>query len=158
STNRIAEAAGVSVGSLYQYFPSKEALVAALLERHIEEMAAVLREATARVNDSPLEVAARALVKVMIDAHGVDPKLHKVLVEQTPRVGRLERIHDIESEAIAMSRAYLEASKEQLRAVDLDLASFILVYAVEALTHAAVLTRPELLRDERFSEEVAELI
>ena len=34
STNRIAEVAGVSVGSLYQYFPSKEALVAALIDRH----------------------------------------------------------------------------------------------------------------------------
>src|SRR5262244_4119896 len=38
STNRIAQEAGVSIGSLYQYYPSKEALVAALLERHIDEI------------------------------------------------------------------------------------------------------------------------
>src|ERR1700733_5846515 len=43
STNRIALAAGVSVGSLYQYFPSKEALVAALVERHIDEMTSLVR-------------------------------------------------------------------------------------------------------------------
>jgi len=36
STNEIARVAGVSVGSLYQYFPSKEALVAALIERKVE--------------------------------------------------------------------------------------------------------------------------
>ncbi|NUR10624.1 MAG: helix-turn-helix transcriptional regulator, partial [Bradyrhizobium sp.] len=40
STNRIADMAGVSVGSLYQYFPSKEALVAAVIDRHNEEIMA----------------------------------------------------------------------------------------------------------------------
>src|ERR1700704_3271428 len=44
TTNAAAAAAGVSIGSLYQYFPNKEALVAALLEQHIGQMnAAVLR-------------------------------------------------------------------------------------------------------------------
>src|SRR5260370_3189 len=37
STNRIAEVAGVSIGSLYQYFPSKEALIAAVIDRHTQE-------------------------------------------------------------------------------------------------------------------------
>ena len=37
TTNRIAERAGVSIGTLYQYFPSKEALAVALLERHLAE-------------------------------------------------------------------------------------------------------------------------
>src|SRR5215468_399334 len=43
STNRIAEQAGVSVGSLYQYFPSKEALVAAVIDRHHQELMQVVR-------------------------------------------------------------------------------------------------------------------
>ena len=43
STNRIAEVAGVSIGSLYQYFPSKEALVAAVIDRHAQEISEVTR-------------------------------------------------------------------------------------------------------------------
>jgi len=43
STNRIAEQAGVSVGSLYQYFPGKEALVAAVIERHQQDLLRVAR-------------------------------------------------------------------------------------------------------------------
>src|ERR1044072_3117584 len=43
STNRIAEVAGVSVGSLYQYFPGKEALVAAVIERHQQEIMQTVR-------------------------------------------------------------------------------------------------------------------
>src|SRR5690242_21861949 len=44
STNRIAQVAGVSVGSLYQYFPSKEALVAAVIERHQQALMQTVRE------------------------------------------------------------------------------------------------------------------
>lgn len=42
STNRIAAEAGVSIGSLYQYFPSKEALVAAVIDRHQQELMRVV--------------------------------------------------------------------------------------------------------------------
>src|SRR5262249_27895123 len=79
STNRIAHVAGVSIGSLYQYFPSKEALVAALIDRHKQQMMQLLRDALIKVAMLPVEAAARELVKVMMDAHQVDPKLHRVL-------------------------------------------------------------------------------
>jgi AcrR family transcriptional regulator len=92
STNRIAQVAGVSIGSLYQYFPSKEALVAAVIDRHTGEMLQPIRATLLKVAASPVGEAARELVKAMIDAHRVDPKLHRVLVEQTPRVGRLDNI------------------------------------------------------------------
>src|SRR5271163_826425 len=87
STNKIAAVAGVSIGSLYQYFPSKEALVAAVIDRHMHEMMQAVRGALAKVATRPIEVAARELVSVMLDAHRVNPKLHRVLAEQTPRTG-----------------------------------------------------------------------
>src|SRR5579859_1074817 len=58
TTNRIAEAAGVSVGSLYQYFPNKEAIVAALLDRHLEHTMQWLRQAAVAAMEQPLERAA----------------------------------------------------------------------------------------------------
>ena len=158
STNKVAEAAGVSIGSLYQYFPSKEALVAAVIERHIAEMMDVVRNSLVRVALLPIEEAARELVRVMIDAHRIEPKLHRVLVEQIPRVGNLEQIESVDDEAIALVRAYLEAHKDEIDVVDLDLAAFVAVTSVEALTHAAVLRRPALLDDERFRDEVATLV
>ena len=42
--------------------------------------------------------------------------------------------------------------------IDLDLAAFVAVTSVEALTHAAVVRRPALLDDERFRQEVANLV
>jgi AcrR family transcriptional regulator len=149
STNKIAALAGVSIGSLYQYFPSKEALVAAVIDRHMQEMLQVLRDALVKVAARPIEVAARELVSVMIEAHRVNPKLHRVLVEQTPRTGRLENIEAMEREAYALVRAYLEAHQDELDIVDPDVAAFVCVTAVEALTHAAVVRRPESLTVEK---------
>jgi len=160
STNRIAAAAGVSIGSLYQYFPSKEALVAAVVDRHMQEMLELLRAAVDRVREQPVEVAARELVRVMIDAHRVDPRLHRALVEQVPRVGRLENVRAIDREAYTLIRAYLEAHREELRVADLDVASFVCVATVEALTHAAAVDRPEVLSDKSgvFADEVTRLV
>ncbi|WP_240975574.1 TetR/AcrR family transcriptional regulator [Paraburkholderia aromaticivorans] len=61
STNRIAGRAGVGVGSLYQYFPGKEALVSAVIERHGQQVMQVFRGALAETAALPMEQAVRAL-------------------------------------------------------------------------------------------------
>jgi AcrR family transcriptional regulator len=161
STNRIAEVAGVSIGSLYQYFPSKEALVAAVIDRHTQEVSEVTRNALVKVAARPIEVAAREFVSVAIDAHRVNPKLHGVLSEQIPRVGRLENIEANVRESYALVRGYLEAHRDEIDVADLDLAAFVLVTAVEALTHGAVLRRPDILADGKaryFVDDVTRLV
>jgi AcrR family transcriptional regulator len=161
STNRIAEVAGVSIGSLYQYFPSKEALVAAVIDRHTREISEVTRQSLVKAAALPIEAAAREFVSVAIEGHRVNPKLHGVLAEQIPHVGRLENIEANVREGYALVRGYLEAHRDEIDVADLDLAAFILVTVVEALTHAAVLRRPDILRDEkadRFVDDVTRLL
>ena len=156
STNRIAETAGVSVGSLYQYFPGKEALVAAVMERHNRELMQVVRAALAEVAALPLEQAAHKLVAAAIEAHRVDPKLHRVLAEQIPRTGRLENTGAFNRETYALFRTYLEAHGDEFRKVDLGLAAFVCVTSIEALTHTAVLHHSESFTDEAFEALVDE--
>lgn len=139
STNRIAEVAGVSVGSLYQYFPSKEALVAALIDRHNQEVMQAVQGELAEAVNCPMEQAVRKLVAVAVRAHRIDPKLHRVLSEQIPRVGGLEKAAAFNRDNYALFRAYLESRRDEIRAVDLGLAAFICVTSIEALTHTAVL-------------------
>jgi AcrR family transcriptional regulator len=157
STNKIAAAAGVSIGSLYQYFPSKEALVAALIEEHVVEMRKVILQNLPRLFALPLEEAIGGAVQLMIDAHRVNPKLHKVLVEQTPRTGRLERILDMEREMVDRAREFLELRRDEIAVTDVDLAAFVCVGIVEALTHTAVVSRPELL-DDAYVREVTSAV
>jgi AcrR family transcriptional regulator len=161
STNKIAAVAGVSIGSVYQYFPSKEALVAAVSERHSHDVLQLMRNALVKVAARPIEVAAREFVSVAIDAHRVNPKLHRVLAEQVPRIGRLENVEAINQDVYALIRGYFDAHRDEIDVTDLDVAAFICVTAVDALTHAAVLRRPDVLTDEKaekFIDEVADLV
>ena len=147
STNRIAETAGVSIGSLYQYFPGKDALVAAVIDRHTEDLMQVVRDTLAEVIEIPLERAVRRIVSVAIEAHRVDPKLHRVVAEQIPRSGG-ENVEVFNRRYFGFFRSYLEAHKAEIRRIDLDLAAFVCVTSIEAVTHNAVLNHPELLSDE----------
>jgi AcrR family transcriptional regulator len=161
STNRIAEAAGVSVGSLYQYFPSKEALVVAVIARHQDELMQIARGALAEVAALPIPKAVRRLVTVAIEAHRVDPKLHRVLAEQLPRTGRLEHVEVFNGEFFTLFKTYLEAHREELRNLDLEMAAYVCVTSIEALTHNAVLHRTDMLTDEgvaRLVDEATRLI
>ena len=66
TTNRVAEVADVSIGSLYQYFPNKSALVAALIAREQSALANAVVDAVATNSAEPLSTALDALVKIAI--------------------------------------------------------------------------------------------
>lgn len=160
STNRIAATAGVSVGSLYQYFPNKEALVAALVARHNRQMLELLRNALKEVASLDLATALRAVVRAAVDAHLVDAALHRIFAEQVPRMGQLAKIDALQRETFLMIRAYLEERRDEISVPDLDSATSICVTAVEALTHEFVINRPEALDGDRdrFIDEVTRLV
>jgi AcrR family transcriptional regulator len=156
STNRIAEKAGVSVGSLYQYFPTKEALVAAVIDRHQQDLRRVVDNALIKAAALPLEPAVRMLVSVAIKSHRVDPKLHYVLAEQIPRTGKLKDVDALVQQSYAMFRVYLERRPDEIRDLEPELAAFVCVTTIEALAHNAVLHHPEFISDEAMETLVDE--
>lgn len=139
STNRIAAIAGVSIGSLYQYFPNKESLVAALVARHNREILALLESAMQKCASDDLNSAMRELIRAMISAHRVDPELHRIFKEEVPRIGKLAEVEAIRKDTLNLVRQYLEQCKDDIQLKDLDTAAFICVTTVETLTHAIVL-------------------
>ena len=158
TTNSVATAAGVSIGSLYQYFPNKEALVAALIDRHMEEMnAAILAELT-RVAKLPFAEGARCVVELTIRAHAIDPDLHRVLTEQVPRVGKLARLREVDEICHRMVAGLLTARRAELAVRDPDLAAFMLVSLIESVVHRAALLYPHRLEDPRLVDETTLLV
>jgi AcrR family transcriptional regulator len=140
TTNHIAERAGVSIGSLYEYFPSKDAILVALMEAHVREGEAVLGRAAAEVaGASPsLTETIRHLVKAMVELHGRERELHRVLFEEAP-LPRPLRTLLAEMEARITDRVeLLLRSQPEVTVADPALAAAIVVKTVEALTHNLV--------------------
>jgi AcrR family transcriptional regulator len=158
TTNLVAEAAGVSIGSLYQYFPNKEALVGALIEKHVEDMTALCLTELTRVAQLAMPQAIRSVIELMIRAHAVEPELHRVLTEQVPRVGRMAKLREIDALTHRMVAGLLATRKAELAIDDPDMAAFVLVSAIEAITHRAALFAPELLRDPRLVDEACTMV
>src|SRR5580704_7177573 len=79
TTNRIAEVAGVSIGSVYQYFPDKRAIFTALHQRHVKEIDRLIASKFVEHSASPLDDLVRALVEAMVEAHAGDPQLYDLL-------------------------------------------------------------------------------
>ncbi len=139
STTRIARRAGVSVGSLYQYFPGKEAIVAELIDRHVHATSQLLAAELAAVATLAPALAIRRVATTLFAAYAVDPALHRVFVEQVPRIGRLDRIREVDAALIAATTAYLRAHRDELAVTDCNLAAFVVIRTVTALAYSSVI-------------------
>jgi AcrR family transcriptional regulator len=141
TTNRIAEIAGVSIGSVYQYFPDKRAIFVALHQRHVQSIDRMIQSTIMEHAASSLKDLLRALVEGMVDAHQSDPELYGLLFAEVPHHadGTQEfavRLHGAFRLAIAARAHEIKMRR------DLDKVAFIVTNMVDALSHGAALRRP----------------
>ena len=147
TTNAVASAAGVSIGSLYQYFPNKQALVAALIEQRLDAKNAETLAELVRVGPLPIPQAVRAMIALTIKNYAAAPELSRVLLEQVPRVGRMARIAELHQGTLRMVTSLLVARQHELAIRDPELAAFVLVSAIEAVAQRAALFNPAHLAE-----------
>ncbi|MDX3226772.1 TetR/AcrR family transcriptional regulator [Streptomyces sp. ME19-01-6] len=143
TTNKIAERAGVSIGSLYQYFPDKDALLYALGERHMHGLAAELASVMAglRASAPPADRTVRTLYETVAALHSTDPRLHRLLYDQAPRPAAASaRLRAFQSAMAAEVEYHLR--RLDLGAPDPVLTAVLLVQAAEAQIHGAILDPP----------------
>ena len=156
---RVAEVAGISMGSLYQYFPDKVSLGAHLIELHSEREVAFHLEGFARLApDASLRQILSAVVRMPLAFQALDRPLHRALLDAMPHVGRhpllVERVR---TTALGL-RALLERHRDELDHPDLDRATHVLVNAIHSLTHDGVLPRPSDLDDDALAREIERLL
>jgi AcrR family transcriptional regulator len=155
TTNVVADVAGVSIGSLYQYFPNKLGLIEALRRRHFDDVRAALRAVTD--SDPSPAMHIEAFVDGVIAAHSRHPGAHHAMLEEAPHSAEARDAHEAFAAWYALGcQALLEhcrAAGES--AIDDDarmpIATRVLASAVAGVVHDAaaqgILHAPALRRE-----------
>ena len=160
TTNHIAERAGVSIGSLYQYFPDKASVANVLIERHLREGAELFADVLGHVGQQPHSLAQvlEHFVGAMVEMHAKKPRLHHVLLEEAPHSPKIHAaVRREKREAMGAVKALLEISPE-VHVRDLSAAAYIVVNSVEGLTHEFFASMPHDLIQRRFKKELAAML
>lgn len=156
STNRVARRAGVSIGSLYQYFSDKDALVDALARRFIDRQIAIVLAQLERSEDVPLDTAIRSLIQGIVEAKRVEPELAAALASVTPRSGHLDHQRQTLRRLTEIVSVTLRR-RPGLPPIDPEIAAFTLVHATFAVIQGALTERPELLAGDALVDSLCAL-
>lgn len=159
TTTRIAEVAGVSIGSLYQYFSHRDAILNALQDREFERtllfMQRVLAEANLR--EAPRKTV-DAVLRGLAELYERSPGLHRVLAIDGLRVAKAERVHAFDLRVIDVIRHFLSVMDAPIARRNVEAAAFVVYQSVRATMLAYLLERPPGLNAERLITELTELI
>ncbi|NOK63785.1 MAG: TetR/AcrR family transcriptional regulator [Chloroflexi bacterium AL-W] len=160
TTARIAERAGVSVGSLYQYFPNKDAILVALADQHIAECHTLANQIFAHVQaiECSLDQSLRLIVGGFIELHTINPQIHQLLYEKVILPEEIQKKLMVVLQTITKQIRELLAQYAVIREESLDMTAYIIVQIAEHLTHQLVLHPPYEMTAETQIEEVVRVL
>jgi AcrR family transcriptional regulator len=149
TTNRIADVAGVSIGSVYQYFPDKKAIFEALHDRHVREAIRVAEHAVVENAQGSVEKLFRALLDGLVDLHAEDSEFHELLVSQVPHGAESDRLfHESLSRALTLALSSRKPRKKV----------FLISHLLESLSHRIAFHRPKEISLAEGKEEAVKAI
>jgi AcrR family transcriptional regulator len=158
SMQLIAERAGVSVGSVYQYFPTKQSLVNALIGFHLRRKMAALEQAIIAAKGLTPDDAAEALVEAVLQDKRDHSRIELALIRSFTRTGDLPTLTQYDEHMVDLVRGFLESLERGVRQTNLQLAAFIISNALRSAILLSVVQAPEHLTDPAFKRELVYLV
>jgi AcrR family transcriptional regulator len=157
TTTRIAEVAGVSVGTLYQYFSERDDILDALQDREFERAKAMIFSRLSAGSSSERELA-RSIVSGLLELYRSAPALHRLLAIDGLRIAPTDRIQAYDHQVVELLRSFFEATKLRVRRKNRHAAAFVLYHSVRATMLAAILEDTIGLSDEVLVDELTDLV
>jgi AcrR family transcriptional regulator len=158
TTAKVADVAGVSIGTLYQYFPSKEAIIGALLERRFDQMTTMLSALLDATRTIPLETAIGMAVRAFVEQHLLGAKLHVPFLESYGTTGRMTQYRAYMDRFVDLLAGHLEQRHAQIQTTDYQMAAFILVSCAEGIAQSLAYREPDRAHAERLVREATAIV
>ncbi len=153
TTNKVAERAGFSIGTLYQYFPNKEAIIAGLAGRERRIVEAQLHAVLAAAKPGSQAEAVRQIVRILIRAFSGRRRARRFVVLASMRGGRFETLQKANQDFIEAIVSKLTQTESAMQPLTPAMA-FVLTRAVQGVIRSAVLEEDPLLETREFEDEL----
>lgn len=159
TTTRIAQVAGVSVGTLYQYFPNRKSILDALQDREFQRTLTVMQQVMLESPASSTAELARAVIRGLFRLYEAAPELHRVLVVEG-LVGdhAPEQVKAFDLRMVSLVRSVLSGARLTCRRKNVDAAAFVAYQSVRASMLAHLLEAPAGIDEQALTEELADLL
>lgn len=159
TTNHVADTAGVAIGSLYEYFPDKDAIVAQVARRTVQRILEEIAAAFLRLDPSDPPAALAAWVHAMFVAVGSRRELVRVLSREVPFLWDLEEIRALPEQMIALAKVTrLPGGAEPPPAVNVEAATFLLTVMVSQAVIASAVDRPASIPEEDVERALTQML
>jgi AcrR family transcriptional regulator len=161
TTNKIAHRAGVSIGSLYQYYPNKDAILTGLRERHLADVEVAVERSMMELADVkvPIDRALDSLLRGLIDLHEMNPKLTRALSEDIFPPHLIDGANNKkEDELYARETEKILRRRPDVRPGNYAVMAHVLVQTIQVLTRWFVHEAPSTLEKDAFIDEALCLV
>lgn len=158
STNKIARRAGVGIGTFYEYFSGKDAVIRALLDAMVQETLDRLQKPMPALMAEPYPVASRKWLRMVVELLQEHAALVRVIVEQVPRWGEIETVRNIERRMTEFTRVVALQNGDKYRNDNLDAALFLIAGMIRAAVLRIVLERPGHLTVDQLVDELVNIV
>lgn len=153
TTARVAELAGVSIGSLYQYFPSREALIAAVIDHKLESDLHELMPLIERLGQAELDDAIRGLVEVVVRYYRDETPLYREMVAAMAAVDREQHVRRMLEGFDKVIVTVLQPHRAELHA-EFERSAWIMRESLISCVREAAAQHPDTLADGFLAERL----
>ena len=157
TTNHIAARAGVSVGSLYQYFEGREDLLAALMQRERTRILARLDEAMPGLIEAAPRVAIRRLLEIAFEEGSRDEAIFEAISSDLQALGAAEFADVLGGYMLDALRLVLSQRYADFKPIDAPTVAFMIANGTVMVITRFFTLRPKGVTTENLLDELTDL-